>query len=86
MTIYDFYVHRYRFPTKRNGKASNIGRKVWPSKDLREFDGADKVGKPKASQHTVDIMQVEARSSMTVRWIGLPFDTTCTWNASWYER
>ena len=76
------------FPLREMGKIARypFGRKVWPSKALREFDFGDKVGEPKVSQQVVDITQVEAPSSMIVQWIGLPFDTTYTWNASWCER
>lgn len=39
---------------------------VWPSNALREFNDEERVGEPKASQHEVDMTEVEAPSSMTV--------------------
>ena len=68
------------FPAKVMGKLANypFGTKVWPSKALREFDDGDRVGEPKVSQHEVDMMQVEASSSMIVLCIPLPFEVICT--------
>ena len=59
------------FPANVMGKLAKypFGTKVWPSKALREFNGGDRVGEPRASQHEADLTQVEAPSSMTVRCI-----------------
>lgn len=62
-----------------------FGMNVWPSTSLMEFDGSARVGEPRASQHELDIMQVEVPSPMTILWIALPFKIACTWNASWLE-
>ena len=49
------------FPISEMGTLARyiFRRKAWPLKGLREFDGGDKVGEPKGSQHGVDITQVE---------------------------
>ena len=76
------------FPAKVMEKLARypIGIKLWPLKALREFNGGNRFGEPRASQHEVDMKQVEAPSSMTVLCIPLPFEKKFTWNASWWER
>ena len=68
------------FPTKVMGKLARypFGIKVCLSKDLREFDGRDRFGEPRASQHESDMTQVEAPLLMTFLCIPLPFEVICT--------